>query len=292
MLKRIKILALPLLLAAILALSLPGCGGTGEEELTQQELEQVMADSMLAVKDATSYAFTLDMDVNAEAVGGSQAGSMGLTMRSDGIADIVAKHTQMDMDMDLEQDIPGGDSGSQSVSAEIYMMTDWMYMKMNIEGVGEQWVKTPVTEEVKDSYNLNMVDQQLGLLGGLGEIKFLKYESVDGSQCYVLEFIPDIASMKKWLNEQSMTSGTAEWNDLMEDMFNELSCTVWVARDTNLIKKFNMVIDMDMSAEQAGANETDFDTMTLHMEIEMTMSDYNEPVNINLPDEAEDAVEM
>lgn len=301
MFKRLKILALPLLLAAILAApSFSGCGekageteGTAAGGLTTQELQQVVADSMSAVKNATSYGFSLDMDINAEATGGSQAGKMGMTIKSDGDADIAANNMKMNLDMSIDSSIPENE-GSQSVSAEIYMLTDWMYMKMDITGMGEKWYKTPVTDEVKQAYDLDMVSQQLAPLESMGEIKFVKYESVDGSQCYVLKIVPDLVSMKDWLEQQQMTTGTFDWSQVenLEDVFKELSYTVWIAKDTKLMKKLNMTMGIEMTPEQAGASESDFDKMTMNIELEMEIQKYNEPVTITLPDEAENATEM
>jgi hypothetical protein len=297
MFKRVKFLALPLLLAAILAApSLPGCGGNaGEMEgtaggLTAQELHQVVADAMEAVKNATSYKFSLDMDINAEAIGGSQAGKMGMSMENDGVTDIAANQMQIDMEMFVEQE----GQGSQSMSAKVYMLTDWMYMKMKISGMGEQWVKTPVTEEVREAYNLDMVNQQLAPLESMGEIKFLKYESVDGSQCYVLEIVPDLASMKEWLEQQQMTSDTFDWSKVenLGDIFKELSYTIWISKDTKLIKKMKMTMSLEMTPELAGVSETNFDKMTMDVEMGMTIKDYNKPISIVLPKEAENAVEI
>jgi len=285
------------LLAAILGvLSFAGCGGkpgddgNGGVELTQQELEQVIAESMVAYQDATTYGFTYDMEVNMEIVGGSSPGSMDMTMRGEGRADIDANTMLMDMDVSLESDIEGME-GSEVMSAEIYLLTDWMYMKVEGTGLGEQWVKTPVTEDVKEAYNLNIVDQQLIPLESMGEIKFIKYESVDGSQCYVLDVVPDVDAMKDYLDTQELTSGQ-DWDMLIEDMFNELSYKVWVDTETRLLKRISMVMDMDMTPGQVGAEESDFDFIVMHLELQMTLGDYNEPVTIDLPDEALDAEEM
>jgi len=293
MFKRIKILALPLLMVVIFAaLPLAGCGsGTpGGGDLTQQELEQVMTGSLAAYNDASSYAFAFSMDMSIEAIGGSSPGTMDITMRGEGEADIDSNTMYMDLEMSLSQDFEGME-GSQDVSAEIYMLTDWMYMYLDVPDLGQQWVKTPVTDEVKESYNLNMVDQQLAPLESMGEVKFLRYESVDGSQCYVLDVTLDIDAMKDWFEAQQMAP-EGDWETLMGDMFNELSYIVWVDVDTNLLKKMNMVMDVDMTAEMVGATEEDFDSMTMYAEVEMTMGDYNEPVTIDLPDEAQDAIDM
>jgi hypothetical protein len=228
--------------------------------------------------------------MNMQAVGGSSPGTVSLSLRGDGQADIDANTMLMDMDMSLESDIEGMEF-SEEMSAEIYMLTDWMYAKVNIPGEGDQWGKTPVTEDMKEAYNLNIVDQQLEPLESMGEISFVKYESVDGSPCYVLDVIPDLDAMKEYLDTQELTAGQ-DWDMLLEDMFNELSYTVWVDTDTNLLKKISMVLDMDLTAEQFGADESEFDSMNLHMDLQMTLGDYNEPVDIDLPDEALDAEEM
>jgi hypothetical protein len=89
-----------------------------------------------------------------------------------------------------------------------------------------------------------------------------------------------------------MLSGTAEFNTLVEDMFKSLSYTVWIAKDTKQLKKLKMFIDMEMTAEQAGALASDFDTMDMEITVDMSLKDYDKPVSIDLPDEAEDAVEI
>jgi hypothetical protein len=300
MLRRVKIMALPLILAAILmVLAFPGCGGNGagsEEtvagELTKQELKDVLADSLLAIENADTYAFSMDMDMNIEVQGGSEAGKMEISMKADGVLDKADQEMQMDLDMSLEGDIEGMEGGSQVISAEMYMLDDWMYMKMKMAGMDEQWVKMPATEDVMGTSNLDMVDQQLAPLESMVDIEFVKYESVGGFQCYVFKIVPDIEGIKEWLEEQQMTAGTGEWDELVEDMFKELDYRLWVTKDTKQIRKMKMTMSLEMTSEQVGMSGADFDIMTLDVDLEMEIKDYNKPVSINLPDEAEDAIEM
>ena len=300
MLRRVKIMALPLILAAILmVLAFPGCGGNGagsEEtvagELTKQELKDVLADSLLAIENADTYAFSMDMDMNIEVQGGSEAGKMEISMKADGVLDKADQEMQMDLDMSLEGDIEGMEGGSQVISAEMYMLDDWMYMKMKMAGMDEQWVKMPATEDVMGTSNLDMVDQQLAPLESMVDIEFVKYESVGGFQCYVFKIVPDIEGIKEWLEEQQMTAGTGEWDELVEDMFKELDYRLWVTKDTKQIRKMKMTMSLEMTSEQVGMSGADFDIMTLDVDLEMEIKDYNKPVSITLPDEAEDAIEM
>jgi hypothetical protein len=296
MLKREKILALPLMLAAILmVLAFPGCGekaaDDGAGELTEQELQGVLADSLLAIENADSYAFSMDMDMDGEVKGGPDAGKMEISMRAEGVFDMVDDEMQMDFDMSLEGDMEGME-GSQEIFTSIYMLNDWIYMKMKITGLGEEWLKMPITEDVKEEYSLDMVNQQLAPLESIAEIVFIKYESVGGTQCYVLKITPDIEGMKEWLEGQQMTSGTGEWDELVADMFKELDYRLWVTKDTKQIRKLKLTMKLEMTAEQLGVSGTDFDTMTIDADLEMEIKDYNKPVSIDLPDEAEDAIEM
>jgi hypothetical protein len=300
MLKHVKIMALPLILAAILmVLVFPGCGGNGggpegtaAGELTKQELQGLWDDSLLAVENADTYAFSMDMDIDAEVKGGPDAGNMRISMRADGVLDKADEEMQMDFDMSLEGDIEGLEGGSQEISAEMYMLDDWLYMKMKMTGMDEQWIKMPATEDMMGTFSMDMVDQQLAPLESMVDIEFVKYESVGDSQCYVLKIVPDVAGMKEWLEEQEMTAGTGEWDELTEDMFKELDYRLWVTKDTKQLRKLKMTMSVEMTAEQAGVSEFEFDTMTMDIELEMTMKDYNKSVSITLPDEAEDAIEM
>jgi hypothetical protein len=299
-LKRVKIMTLPLIMAAILMmLAFHGCGGNGagpEEtvagELTEQELKDVLADSLLAIENVDTYAFSMDMDMNIEMKGGSEAGNMEISMKADAVADMADEEMQMDLDMSLEGDIEGMEGGSQVISAKMYILDGWMYMKMKMAEMEEQWLKMPATEDVMGTFNMDIANQQLSPLESMVEIGFVKYESVGGSQCYVLKIVPDTAGMKEWLEQQQMALETGEWDELVKDMFKELDYRLWVTKDTKQIRKMKMTMNLEMTSEQVGMSGTDFDIMTLDVDLEMEIKDYNKPVSITLPDEAEDAIEM
>jgi len=305
MLKRVKIIVLPLLLAVIFAvLSLSGCGGNGAESdgtgaggaLNEQQAKQLVSDSMVAMKNVDSYLFSMDMKMTMEATGGSTPGKISATMKTDGAADIAAKKMKMGFEMSLDEitfedqpeDIP------KNVSAEMYMIEETLYMKMDMPEIGEQWVKMPFTEEMKKAYNLDMVEQQMTPLETASEIEFVKSEKVDGSDCYVLKIVPDMASMKDWFESQQMTSGAFDWSELenLQDVFKELSYTVWIAKDSKLMRKMNIDMLMEMNTEQFGAGDNEFDKMKMDINMEMKIGNLNEPVSIDLPEEAKDAPEM
>jgi hypothetical protein len=267
MLRRVKVLVLPLLMMAILtALPFSGCQekASQTEDPSQLDLPQILSDSMFAMKAASSYTHSMEMNMNMEATGGSTAGTASMSMGSNGVTDVASKQMQMNLDISMNQDVPGME-GSLEYKAEIYALKDWIYMKLDIAGMENDT-----------------------------QIEYIKSETIDGSDCYVLKIVPNLAAMKEWLNSQQLTSGSFELSQIenLEDIFKKLSYNVWIAKDTKLIKKMNVQMTAVFSATQLSIEESELDQMTMDVEIKMTLTHYNDPVSITLPDEAENATEI
>ncbi len=298
MLKQVKIMVLPLVLALILAVPmLAGCGGkaagpeeTGAGGFTQTQLQQIVTDSLQSVKSVSSYKFSLEMNVALEATGGTEAGKMGAKLTSSGAADNAAQELQMSLNVTVT-DNSTDNQGPQSI--DMYVLPDWMYMK-TITGTGETWVKMSLTEQLKKLYNLDMVGQEFIPLQSPEKIEFVGYETLDGSESYVLRVSPNMQNMKTWVEQQQMTSGAVNWDQIpnLEDIFKELSYTAWIDKDTKLIKKMSMTMLMEFSAAQVGVSESQIKKMNMDADVAMTVNNYNEPVSIVLPEAAQNAMEI
>jgi len=165
---------------------------------------------------------------------------------------------------------------------------------MNIPEMGEHWMKMSLSEELKEEFDLNMVDQQLMPLESPVEIELTGYEIFDGSECYVLNIVPDMPSLIQWLGQHKMVNMEVDWESMeaIADAFKELSYVCWIAKDSKLMKRLKADMLMEITGEQTGFPDSDFDKMTMDMSTDMAMFDYNEPVSIVLPDEAKNAMEM
>lgn len=309
MLKVIKTVLLSLLIASMLSLLfIAGCSdeegaestpkGTESTqegtELSQSELQSILIDSMLTVREAETYKFIMDMDMTVKVSGGDDEGKMDMTMTATGVAS--PKNGEMKMTMDMSMDMEGVpmEESLQNMSMEMYMLEDALYMKMDIPEMGEQWIKMPISEELKEELDLNMVDQQLLPLESPVEIEHTGYETFDGSECYVLNIVPDMPSLMQWLSEQEMGNMEVDWESMeaIADSFKKLSYVCWIAKDSNLMKRMKADMLMEITGEQAGVTDGDFGKMIMDMSMDMAMFDYNEPVSIVLPDEAKNAMEM
>jgi hypothetical protein len=303
-----KTLILPLLLSMLLVLLVPGCQEQAADEetnapvtktpssgtLSQPEVQQIVTDSIATYKALTTYRFDMDMDIAAEAIGGSQPGKFTGTLKSSGGANLASKEMQMNMDMSMNTEGIGDENGPQSLGYEMYMLSDWAYMKMAMTGMDEQWAKMPVTDELKESFALNIIDQQMEPLYSPLKVELLRYEKVDGQECYVLSVLPDWTKITKWLSERQGATQGVDWANMenLSDVFKKTEFVYYVIKESNLLKKMVVSMLMEYTSEQAGISSGDYDRMTMEIHMNMNLYDHNKSFSVKLPTEAENATQM
>jgi hypothetical protein len=299
-----KYIVLPLVLAVLLLGLVAGCREketatptatptTASSEFTQAQMKEILVDTISATKNARTFKFFMNVTMAMEATGGTEAKQINVDMTASGAHDQENKNMQMNMDINVES--PEIEEGAQNMSMAIYIYEDNMYMKMDMPIIGEQWVKMPVSDKAMAAYDSDMVGEQLKMLETPGEIKFLKYETVDGSECYVFQITPDMHKIMEWVGQQQQITGAElDTEDIgnLSDVFKNISYLVWVARDNNLLKKIDASMLMEFDAAQFGEKGGDYDNMNMNMNMGMRLYDYDEPVIIELPEEAKDAIEM
>lgn len=268
---------------------------TTTAELTQQQLQKIYNDSTFALQNIDTYKFDMDMDMSMEVTGGDEPGEMTMKISTTGAYDKKANEMfmdmsmKMDMPMDLDTDSPG--LNMDNISMKMYILDGYMYMNMDMLGMGDQWIKTSYSEEIAKMYSLNMVDQQIELLESVTDVKLLRYETMDGSECYVLSILPDMKDIMSWIGEEIPADLDTISIDEISEIFKDLVYIVWISRDTGLMLKMDAMMSIDMSSDMFDEGE-DFGTMTMDISLTMNLYDHNEPVSIVLPPEAENAMEI
>jgi hypothetical protein len=140
----------------------------------------------------------------------------------------------------------------------------------------------------------NQIEPQIEMLRSAVEVNLLGSEDVNGTPCYVVEIIPSMEALSDLLAQQQ----TPGMEDLdfgglnLTDLFEKMSIKYWVAKDSYLLMKSEINMLMDLSAEDVGATQRDFEKMTMDMNMEMILYDYNQAVSIELPQEALKAPKM
>lgn len=270
-------------LSLVLFVTVMGCSGAAA--LSE---EQIVANALGAYDDITTVKMDMDMTMAMEAAGGEEPMNYQMNMKARGSVNI--PETEMAMAMTMDVDIP--ETGTQNMSTDFYVVDNWMYMKIGMSGLGEQWIKSKLDETMWAQQN--QLDQQMQLLKSAIKTQALGKEVVDGVECYVLEITPDMAALTDFIGSQL---GSQAGVDALEDIdlskvFKAMTVTEWVDADTYLPAKTEMTILMEMNAEDFGSSAEGYEQMTIDMVLTVKYSGYNQPVSIVLPPEAANAIEQ
>ena len=208
------------------------------------------------------------------------------TMIMDAEGAIDEPNEKIYMGMDMIMEITG--EADMEMSTKMYLVEDWMYMY--IQGEEPEWLKAPV--EVGDWEEIDIASLQIDWLSD-AEVEFLRTETVDGTECYVLELSPDLG--KLWALMQPVGAGEVLPPGLdLEDVITDFAVKQWIAKDTYFTLKTTVNLTMVLTPESLGIPPElvgDLDA-SADMAATITMHHINEPVTIELPPEAEDAVEV
>jgi hypothetical protein len=277
-----KILILALSLALILPFTLVGCG---QVELTQEEIDSIVTNVTTAQYDTVKLDMDMAMDITVE--GGDEAGKMTMVGDGAGVIDMVNKEMQMAMNMSM--DIP--ELGEQEMGTEVYLVGEWMYTKMDIPEIGEQWIKMKLNEEIWQQES--QIAQEIELLKTAVEIDYSGSNAVNGTECYVFEIVPNMEALGDLLSQQALSMGGMDFGQFnLADLIKEMSIKYWIAKDSYQVMKAEITMVMEMHPADVGATEADFEKMTIDLNTGTILYDYNQPVSIDLPEAALDAVEM
>ena len=295
--KRLMIMVVTL----IMALFLIACnGGTAEEEevLTEAGLpsaEEIIDGVTKALADTKSYQFNMDMtmDMSGEAEG--EVLDISMDMGGSGAIDLNKQEMMMDMNMNMA--MPSEEAMDMEMA--MYMIEDTMYMQMtNPILVGPpMWMKFEVPEEewAEMSSEIDQIQSLIDMLE-TGDVEVTGSTKIGNVDCYVVEIMPDVEQLWQMAMEQmqlpGQTGGLPEVTvENLPDILQSYSIKYWIAKDTYFITKMVMDMVMVITPEAMGYPEEEGE-MNMDMKMSMLMYDYNQPVNINLPPEAEDAIDI
>jgi hypothetical protein len=285
-----KILAISLVL--IMVLSFTACGEeTGEEEEEEEEAglpsaQEIVDAAVESWGDIRTYQF--DMDMTMDMTGEAEGEAIELTMVMDSSGALDVEGRQMRMDMDMSMVAPEEDE--MEMAMKMYLIGDMVYMMMDIPGVGPTWMKA----EMPEGYwgQVSQVESQMELLEA-AQAKVTGSEVVSGIDCYVLQLTPDMAQLWQIVMRQAELAGEAPevTEEQIQEMFRSFSVKQWIAKNTYLLTRTEIDMVVEMTPEAVGAPEEEGE-MAMDIRVVLLVHDYNQPVSIELPPEAEEAMEV
>jgi len=166
-------------------------------------------------------------------------------------------------------------------------------MMMDVPEMGPMWMKL----EMPEGYwgEMSQVESQIELLE-VAQVKVIGSETIEGIDCYVLQLTPDMKQLWQLAMQQPKLPGeevpdVAE--EFLQEMFRSVSVKQWISKDTYFLIKaeIDMVfVSTELTAEAMGLQEGV--SLPTYISIVLLSYNYNQPVSIVLPPEAEEAIEV
>lgn len=284
-----------LLIGVMVLTSFIGCAKEAEKEAqlpaaqeevqlpSAQEIVDGVVESLYMVKT-----YQMDMDMTMEMAGEAKGETFGTTTAMDfsGVFDV--ENRQMWVDATMNVAVPG--ESEVDMGMEMYLIGDMLYMMMDVPEMGPMWVKSETPQGYWEP--MSQVEAQVELLN-TAQVEVVGSESVRGLDCYVLQVTPDMKQLWKMAMQQAQATGgevPEVMEELIEEMFRSFSVKQWITKETYFLTKAEIDMAMELTPESMGIPGEE-GVITMDIAISLLAYNYNQPVSIVLPAEAEGAIE-
>ena len=195
-----------------------------------------------------------------------------------------------------------------------YLIGDYSYYSQSspIEGgATNPWMKTQLGEQDNVTWsNFAQINPQLELLKTCTDINLIGTEQINGVDCDTIQVNPSAQTATDWILSQEGFPGPSLgwWMDTSPERVEQIdikayqngSVKLWIGKDDSLIYKLDISIDLDAepgnivrsdtglynSDGQGNSTDVGFDKILRDFTGEWEFSGYNQPVQIQLPQEA------
>jgi len=258
----------------------------GEEPV---EAEEIVERAIKAIDEARTYHFDVDTTMSTTAEVEGEEFEAATKVKSSGVLD--HEKIQMEMNNAINMEVPGEDEVAMEM--ELYIFGGMAYMMIDKPGIGSTWMKGKAL--APGWIGMSQIEYQVELLN-TAKVKVIGSETVGGVDCYVLQVTPNIeqniqllwalAMQQTYVLEvMEVWQRPSAFGASPREMLRDYSVKQWIAKDTYFIVKAEIDIEIDMV--MIGGREVKQDIAT-----GLLYDSYNQPVSIELPDEAENAIEM
>jgi len=218
--------------------------------------------------DINSYSFSMDMAMTTN----TDESKTTISTNAKGAVDVFNHKLMMEISTSI--------SSSLEMHLLYYLVDDSMFIKINSFG-SEQWMKMNFSE-FNISWDLfDQMNMQLDLLE-FAEVEKIGNDVINNENCYVLKITPDIDKLYNILmNQQGLNIGVFQ-NFSLSDMVKDFSLKLWISMENNYILKAYEYMSIEMTLFDYSSSMT--------IEINIEFNDYNKPVDIELPEETQNAI--
>jgi hypothetical protein len=276
-----------LFLAMVMVLSFTACGEGTEKEAGIPSAQEIIDGVIESFDNIKTYQFDLDMTMHATGKEKDEAVEHTMTMNNSGTLDF--DNLQMKVAL-------SGGSDDEMMKVEMYVIDGMMYAKPEAPGEEPMWIKSKAPAEAWGSLSgVSGLNNYQALLQ-TAQVEVIGSDRVEGIDCYVLKLTPEMGELYQTAMDPTGGGGTGQVlppvpEELLQDIFRNFSVKQWVAKDTYFLMK----VEIDMALETPPdlleyLNEEG--VKSVDITISFLAYNYNQPVTIVLPSEAEEAIEM
>ena len=279
-----KIMAISLLL--VVFLSFTACGEGAEEDARLPPVQEIINGAIESFDNLKTYQFELDMTMHTTGEVEGEATEHTVTMINSGTLDL--ENLQMKADM-------SADSDEGMMRLEMYIIDGMMYAKPETPEEEPVWMKQEAPVQVWETMSgASGLENYKGLLDTT-QAKVIGSEKVKGVDCYVLQLTPALAELYQAAMDPAGGIGQAGMlppvpEELLQDIFQSFSVKQWIARDTYFLIKAEIEMAIETTPELMEYLGEEVD-VSVGITINFLAYNYNQPVNIEMPQEALEAIE-
>jgi len=278
-----KILIMSLVLVMVLPFT--ACG----EGVESPSAQEIVDGATQALDDIRTYEFEMDttLDMAGEVEGEAFEMTMGIVSSSA----LDLDNRQIELNMAVNVAMPEEDEMWMTVEA--YLIDNMGYAMMDFPGTDPTWEKEEVSEAEWEEVIevISLAESQVELLE-TAEVEVIGSEKVKGVDCYVLQVTLDMAQLWETVMQQATLGfgGEIGWPALTEEILDKASYSFsvkqWIAKDTYFLTKVEIDMAIELTAE---AMEVEEGAVSIDSAMTVLAYNYNQPVSIELPPEAEEA---
>ncbi|ADJ16939.1 hypothetical protein [Halalkalicoccus jeotgali] len=266
--------------------------GVGAAEPTTDDLDD-------AIDDVGSYEYETETNSTSVIVQNGETQETSSEAVGNGVVDITdEKMKQITSTKTTGESALEGDR----IETQVYLVDGTYYTATTVPGEDTEWIQMDVPENAGVAGG--PLAEYTSLLNA-SDVETVDREDLNGTETYVLELDVDMdAYLEEMTSELNTTNNSMDANDTamnsatsgsLDGLTQEMTMTLWINTETDLPIKSELVTETSMdglgasdannTSEAAGEIESidTTTTQTTHYEA------YNEPVDIDLPEEAENA---
>ncbi len=302
-----NILWIALIIGILLGLLIPGLSCTKTVYVTPtstptSETQQVVARCISAMKQVDSYKLDTDVVNVYKVIDGANNGTDTTEWSGTQIVSIAGK--KMGLNMTIDEGGAYSPVGGDNWSTEMYVIDGWEYYKATSPHVvnlspspPNPWEKNKLTNELWAKET--QITFYTELLKTATESDLLGNATVNGVDCYILDIVPSTQAIIDWVVSQDQPFGPQI--DIMfggagpvvrAEAYQGGSVKLWISQESYLPLKVE--VNADFQGNVGGGmilpGTTPYipttNPVNSSFDGQMTFSEYNQPVSIQLPQEA------